>query len=181
MSAVTTPSLAQRGQSISDYVDSDGLVDIGSMFKTYAPDVFRFALYLSGSRHEAEDIASETFVRAWTSPGHIEAATVKAYLFTIARNLFLQELRNRPRLADLDDSFRDPQPGPQVQAEQKAELHRVLAELQKLPEIDRAALLMRALEGIPYEEIALALKISVTTAKVKVHRARLMLSNFRNR
>jgi len=44
-----------------------------------------------------------------------------------------------------------------------------------LPELDRAALLMRALEDLPYEEIALALGISVASAKVKVHRARLAL------
>ena len=69
------------------------MADFSALFKRYALNVFRFALYLSGNRHEAEDITSETFVRAWTSPERIGAATVKAYLFTIARNLFLQELR----------------------------------------------------------------------------------------
>jgi RNA polymerase sigma-70 factor (ECF subfamily) len=45
-----------------------------------------------------------------------------------------------------------------------------------LPEVDRAAVLMRADEGLAYEEIAMALGISVASAKVKVHRARLKLA-----
>jgi RNA polymerase sigma-70 factor (ECF subfamily) len=55
----------------------------------------------------------------------------------------------------------------------------VLAGLQELREIDRAALLMRALDSMPYEEIARALGISLASAKVKIHRARLALAGIR--
>ena len=155
-------------------------MDPGSLYRKYAPDVFRFALYLCGNRADAEDITSETFVRVWTSPEPIEAATVKGYLLTIARNLFLQGLRRKPRDVELKDDIRDPQASPLAQAEHKAEFRAVLARLQKLPEIDRAALLMRALEGMPYEEIARTLGISLAAAKVKIHRARLVLAGVRN-
>ena len=80
----------------------------------------------------------------------------------------------------LDENLRDPQASPYAQAEQKAELRTVLAGLQKLPEIDRAALLMRAFDGMPYEEIARALGISLPAVKVKIHRARLALADIRN-
>jgi RNA polymerase sigma-70 factor (ECF subfamily) len=66
------------------------------------------------------------------------------------------------------------------QAEAKDELARVLRALQELPEADRAALLMRADEGLTYEEIATALELPVATVKVKVHRARLKLAHVRN-
>ena len=56
------------------------MTDFSTLYKKYAPDVCRFALYLSGDRGRAEDITSETSVRAWTSPESIEVATVKAYL-----------------------------------------------------------------------------------------------------
>jgi RNA polymerase sigma-70 factor (ECF subfamily) len=49
--------------------------------------------------------------------------------------------------------------------------------MMRLPETDRAALLMRAMEGMPYEQIARTLDISVSSAKVKVHRARLALAS----
>jgi len=84
------------------------MTDFSALYKKYAPDVFRFALYLSGSRADAEDITSETFVRVWTSPAPVEAATVKSYLFTIARNLFLQELRKRRPQTELDEGLLDP-------------------------------------------------------------------------
>ena len=61
----------------------------------------------------------------------------------------------------------------------KAELSAVLAALRRLSEVDRAALLMRVQEEMPYEEIAQALKLPVTTVKVKVHRARLKLMQAR--
>src|ERR1700688_4562984 len=110
------------------------MTDFSSLYRKYAPDVYRFALYLSNERGEAEDITSETFVRAWTAPAPIAIATVKGYLFTIARNLFLQGLRKRARHVALDTDVRDPQVGPHAQAEQKEQLVSVLAGLQKLPE-----------------------------------------------
>ena len=143
-------------------------------------DVYRFALYLSGERGEAEDITSETFVRAWTSPGPIEMVTVKGYLFTIARNLFLQGLRRKSRHVALNEDLRDPQANPYRQAEQKEKLDSVLTELQKLPEESRSALLMRAVDGMAYEEIARALGISLAAVKVKIHRARIALAGIRD-
>ena len=156
------------------------MTGFSELYKKHAPDVYHFALYLSGERGEAQDITSETFVRAWTAPEPIRMATVKGYLFTIARNLFLQGLRKKSRHVELDDQLRDPQPSPYAQAEQKEELQAVLAGLQKLPEIDRAALLMRAFDEMPYEEIARALGISLASVKVKIHRARLALGDIRN-
>src|SRR5690242_1108058 len=120
------------------------MTDFSALYKKYAHDVFRFALYRSGDRSEAGDITSETCVRAWTAPGAIRTETVKAYLFTIARNLFLQKVRRKGRPVELDEELRDLHPGPQARAEHKAELEAVMAGLQKLPEVDRAALLMRA-------------------------------------
>ncbi len=155
------------------------MTDFDALYKKYAPDVYHFALYLSGERGEAEDITSETFVRAWTSPEPIRAATVRGYLFTIARNLFLQGLRKKSRHVALDDDLRDPQASPYAQAEHKAKLQAVLVELQKLPEVDRAALLMRAFDEMPYEEIARAVGVSLAAVKVKIHRARLALADIR--
>jgi len=156
------------------------MTGFGALYKKYAPDVYHFALYLSGERGEAEDITSETFVRVWASSEPIRVATVKGYLFTIARNLYLQGLRKKSRQVALDEDLRDPQASPHAQAEQKEELRAVLARLQKLPEIDRAALLMRAFDETPYEEIAQALGISLAAVKVKIHRARLALADLRS-
>ena len=155
------------------------MTDFGELYRKHAPDVFRFALYLSGDRTEAEDITAETFVRAWASPEPIRMATVKGYLFAISNNLFLKSRARRSRHVVLDENLRDPKPGPDSAAEGDSELRAVLEALQKLPEIDRAALLMRAQDDMPYEEIGRALGISLAAVKVKIHRARLALAPIR--
>ena len=70
----------------------------------------------------------------------------------------------------------DPAPNPQISAQRREELGRVLEGLQQLPEADRAALLMRAQNKLPYEEIAAALGLSLAAVKVKIHRARIRLT-----
>jgi RNA polymerase sigma-70 factor (ECF subfamily) len=150
--------------------------DFSVLYKKYAPDVFRFAMYLSGNREDAEDMTSETFVRAWTASEPIVTATVKGYLLTIARNLFLHGLRRNKRMVQLNEDIRDPRPGPLAEAENKAYYDAVMARLRELPEIDRAALLMNVVEGMTSDEIARSLGISIPAVKMKIHRSRLRLA-----
>ena len=156
------------------------MTDFEDLYRRYAPDVYRFALYLSGSPAQAEDLASETFVRVWTARDNIRTASVKAYLFTIARNLHVDGRRRDARNVELPELLLDPSPGPEVEAQDKQALDTVLRALQQIPEVDRAALLMRAQDGLPYEEIAAALGIPLASARVKVHRARLRLADLRD-
>lgn len=154
--------------------------DFSETYRRYAPGVLRFAWYLTGNRGDAEDITAETFARLWISSEPIRSQTIKAYLCTIARNLYLQGRRRQSRRAEINEELPDNSAGPQERVEQRHELERVVSGLQKLPEIDRAALLMRALEDLPYEEIALSLGRSVVGARVRVHRARLQLGLWRD-
>jgi len=149
-----------------------------ALYRAHARDVHRFALFLSGDAALAEDIVSETFVRLWHARARVDLVTVKGYLLAIARNLFLQERRRTSRTIALDDhgEVTDPGPGPIERAGARDELRVVMAALQELPEVDRAAVLMRAEAGMPYAEIAAALGITETAAKVKVHRARVKLA-----
>ena len=155
------------------------MTDIKNLCERYAADVRRFALYLCGDVVMADEITSETFVRAWMAAGRIRQPTVKSYLFTIARNAYTDLLRQAARHTQLDENMRDTRISAQTQMEESAEVRAVLAALQQLPEMDRTVLLMRALDEMPYEEIAETLGIPVVTAKVKVHRARLKLMQTR--
>lgn len=148
-----------------------------AIYERYNADVYRFAVHLSGNPTLAEDITSETFVRVWTAPGKIRTTTVKAYLLTIARHLYLDEARAMHRHVDLDaEAIAAPGPSPHALTEQHTEAERMRRALAKLTESDRAALLMRANDELGYEEIAAALAISVSAAKVRVHRARVRLA-----
>jgi RNA polymerase sigma-70 factor (ECF subfamily) len=151
------------------------LIDFGGVFERYSQDIYRFALYLSGDPSLAEEICQETFVRAWVTPGAIRGGTVKAYLLRIARNLYRDELLRKARQAALADGVLDPKPGPEAILRGRLELDAVLRALQVLSEMDRAALLMSAQDGLSYAEIAATLDVSVAAVKVRIHRARLRL------
>jgi RNA polymerase sigma-70 factor (ECF subfamily) len=152
------------------------VIDFAELYRTHAGDVHRFVLFLSGDPALADDILSETFIRLWHARDRVDLTTVKGYLLAIARNLFLADRRHARRLTTLDDRAHDTRPGPERRAHAQFELQAVLAALQTLPEIDRAAVLLRAEEGMSYDEVAAALGISPVAARVKVCRARLRLA-----
>jgi len=118
------------------------MTDIENLYVRYAGDVRRFALYLCGDAVMADEITSDTFVRAWMAVGRIRQPTVKSYLFTIARNAYTDLLRRATRHRQLDENMPDSRISAQTQMEQTAEVRAVLAALQQLPEMDRAVLLM---------------------------------------
>jgi RNA polymerase sigma-70 factor, ECF subfamily len=151
------------------------IADSHEIYQRYARDVHRFALYLSGDPALADDITAESFVRLWTAPGEIHTPTVKSYLLAIARNLYLTGQRRLRRETELDASLPTAAPSPEKLAIVRDEARQVLQALSRLPEIDRAALLLHAREQMPYQEIASILGLSVPAVKVKVHRARVRL------
>jgi RNA polymerase sigma-70 factor (ECF subfamily) len=155
---------------------SEELLELGSLYERHAGDVYRFALYLSGNATLAEDIVSETFLRVWGARERVGVATVKGYLFAITRNLFLQSRRTGQRHDALSDRLEDPARRADETAETESELRAVIEALQSLPELDRSAILLRAFEGLPYDEVAATLGVTEGAAKVRVHRARRQLA-----
>jgi RNA polymerase sigma-70 factor (ECF subfamily) len=151
------------------------LVEFHNIYVRHSQDVYRFAVYLSGDPSLAEEITQETFVRAWVMPGEICGGTVKAYLLTIAHNLYRAERKRTARQVPLDGTLADPKAGPEAAALGRVGLDAVLSAVQSLSEIDRAALLMHAHDGLSYAAIAKALGLSIAAVKVRVHRARIKL------
>ncbi len=153
-------------------------VNFHELYRAYAQDVYRFAYWLCGNAQDAEDITSETFVRALTARSEIETETVKGYLLTIARNLAYKRSSREKRFVPLDADLIAPQADPSHLVEQSMKLQSTMQFIQTLPETDRAALVLRFQNEMPYEEIAVMLNISLAAARVKVHRARLKLTEY---
>ena len=148
------------------------MLNFQDLYDSYATDVYRFTFWLSGDGYEAEDITSETFIRAWAGNNPIRTETLKAYLFTIARNVYIGRQRKVKFEVTLEDTYSDPNPGPDNLVEYRLEIQRIQEVLQTLPEIDRAAFILRVQHELPYDEIARILELSLSAAKVKVHRIR---------
>jgi RNA polymerase sigma-70 factor (ECF subfamily) len=148
------------------------MLSFQDLYDTYAKDIYRFALWLTGDRFDAEDVTSEVFIRAWARNHKIRTETLKAYLLTIARNIYLEQQRKGKRQVVLQDVHPDPAPAPERMIESQLELMKVRKILETLPEVDRTAFVLRVQHELPYAEIARVLQISLSSAKVKVHRAR---------
>ena len=148
------------------------MLNFQDVYESYATDVYRFAFWLAGNRLEAEDFSSEAFARAWASRKPIRTETLKAYLMTIARNYYLERLRKSKREVALEDVHPSPAPGPDQLVAYRLELEQARRVLQTLPEVDRAAFILRVEHELPYTEIARVLELSLSAAKVKVHRVR---------
>ncbi|MBD3872928.1 MAG: RNA polymerase sigma factor [Acidobacteria bacterium] len=142
------------------------------LYEAYFTDVYRFALWLTRDRSEAEDVASETFVRAWARRGRLRTNTLKAYLLATARNIFLNQRGRARGHAELSEELPDGAPDPHRQTNARIELERVNGAIGRLPETDGVALVLRSEHSLPYSEIARVLEISKGAARVKVHRAR---------
>lgn len=143
------------------------------IYEQYRADVHRFALFLTGDWSRAEDLVADTFVRAWCAPGPIRQETIKAYLFTIARNLHRDERRRRREHVSLEDaSLPDRGPGVHAEVEHRTTLQRVRQTLRRVPRADRRALLLFVFREMSYAEIGEALGISVGAARSRIFRAR---------
>lgn len=145
------------------------------LYVAYSPDVYRFASWLCGNDNDAEDITAETFTRAWMNFAIIRTETLKAYLFTIARNTYLESLRKHRDHEPLNDAHPDSHPTMEKAHETRSELDQIRATLLTLPEIDRSAFVMRVQYDLSYAEIARVLQVSESAVKVKVHRVRKLL------
>ena len=145
------------------------------LYISYSPDVYRFANWLSGNSKDAEDITAETFTRAWMNFAAIRTETLKAYLFTIARNIYFESLRKQRKHETLNEAHPDSHPPPEKTLEHQGELEQIHATLLTLPENDRSAFVLRVQYDLSYAEIARVLQISEGSVKVKVHRVRKLL------
>jgi RNA polymerase sigma-70 factor (ECF subfamily) len=142
------------------------------LYTTYFPDVYRFAVWLTHDTTRAEDVAAETFIRAWAKRDRLRTETLKGYLFTIARNIFIKHQHRSNRDEQLPEGLTDGSPDPHRAAAARMDLDRVMRAMSQMPSSDQLALVLRTEHSLPYEEIARVLEISVGAARVKVYRAR---------
>ena len=154
-------------------------------FGEYLDRLYGYAIVLSRNRIEAEDLVQETCLRALRALGGLRAdESVKSWLFTILRNIWLNQLRRRrttPGLIELDadengayepaDAARDPY----TAYVNRVEREQVRAAIQQLPLEFREIILLREYEELSYQEIAALLDCPMGTVMSRLARARARL------
>lgn len=158
-----------------------GLEDL---FRLYAKPLYYFLWKMSGSPHVAEDLTQETFVRATISLHTYEGEEARAWLFRVARNLYIDEWRKRKRRQSIplvklfyaDDGMVSPYGLPEEDVLAKELTGDIQELLSFLPEQYRAILYLREVEEFSYGEIQTALDLTEAQVKVNLHRARKKLA-----
>lgn len=126
------------------------MLSFEQVYEMYAADLYRFVYWLSSDHQDAEDVTSETFIRAWTGDAPIRTETLKAYLLSIARNLCFEQHRKAKRSTPLQDEHADDRPGPEEQATAREAISQIKRQLETLPAADRDAFLLRSQHDLPY-------------------------------
>ncbi|HEX6781727.1 MAG TPA: sigma-70 family RNA polymerase sigma factor [Solirubrobacterales bacterium] len=142
--------------------------------RRYRRPLDRFAAAIVGGR--SEDVTQDAFSKALLALRGTEAEIeLRPWLYRIVRNTALNDLRDRgPAAEELDEAVPGARSAAAV-AESRQELRELMERLQALPEPQRAALVMRELEGLSHEEIAAALGVSGGAARQTIYRARAAL------
>ncbi|MGA0533388.1 sigma-70 family RNA polymerase sigma factor [Hansschlegelia sp. KR7-227] len=143
----------------------------------HIPSLRAFAVSLSGQMDRADDLVQETLVKAWRNLGSFtEGTNMRAWLFTILRNVYISEIRRRRReVQDTDGVFAE-----NVAVAPQQNGHMDLADfrnaLADLPEEQREALILIGAAEFSYEEAAEISGCAVGTVKSRVNRARTALA-----
>jgi RNA polymerase sigma-70 factor (ECF subfamily) len=158
------------------------------LFETYSDRVYRLAVGLLEDEAEAEGVVQDAFMRLFERLDQFEGRSkVGTWLYRVAYNLCQDRLRKRrpesPLAMDVDDDETIPAPTLFVDWSRVPERYlteeEITAELDKaiatLPPKLKAVFMLREIEGLSTKECAEVLEISESAAKVRLHRARLLL------
>lgn len=127
---------------------------------------------------EAQDVAQEALIRLWENRDKIGIHGARPWLMRTTHNLCIDRIRRRRVRSEVDDgetvmlTQADSTPGPRQLAESDQVGRLIQEALAALSPGDQAVVVMREIQGLPYDEIATALNVPLGTLKARLHRAR---------
>jgi RNA polymerase sigma factor (sigma-70 family) len=150
----------------------------GAIHDRYRQRLFAYTRQMLGtSRSDAEDVLQDVFLRAYGALRNDDRpVTLRAWLYRVAHNRCIDHLRRPvPPPAEVYELSRTPTLDPPAETARREDLRQLVQDVQRLPEQQRSALLMRELDGLTYAELADALRTSVPAIKSLLVRARMGL------
>ena len=137
----------------------------GAALRSYAASIV--------TAQRADDVTQEAFTKAYLAlRGTDKEIQLRPWLYRIVRNTALTNIRDEPKPGLELDGSHTAGMSPEEVAEQREEVKRLMAGLRELPEPQRAAIVMRELEGLSHEQIAASLGLSGGAVRQSIYRAR---------
>lgn len=174
----------------------DGLrpdrVAFAELLRRYQSHVERVLYHLAPDWQDRSDLAQEVWIRVYRNIKRLqEPVKFRGWLSRIATNLFYDELRKRKRVAsplsldaprsmedgEMDWEIAGDNPSPEEELTTREFYEQLQEAIADLPEVFRTTIVLREIEGMPYEDIAEITKVSLGTVKSRIARARARLQS----
>ncbi len=148
------------------------------LVERYQRPIYRLCYRYVNNHEDASDLAQEVFLKAWRAIGRFRGESAfSTWLYRIAVNACLNfRARNRPEARELDERLVDPRPGAERQLASEDAARQVRAAGGRLPDRQRATLILKLFHDLTHEEVARMLGSSVGTVKANLFHA---LANLR--
>jgi RNA polymerase sigma-70 factor (family 1) len=143
-------------------------------FKKQAKSLRNFLFYKYGNKDQAEDLVQEAFIKLWQNCASVPIEKAKSYLYTIANNSSLNEIKHQKVVLQYENNFTGldkTNENPEYILEEKEFKNKLLKAIENLNETQRIAFLMHRIDGKKYSEIAEELNISVKAVEKRIHLA----------
>lgn len=150
--------------------DAEAIV---SLYDTYAPDIYRYAVSITRDEDLAKDVVSESFLRAWTHLPSFKGGNFRAYLYTIARNYIFDVIRKDSKCTELTEEPEEEAIRGDVlkRAIRTENAEHLFAALQQLPDKYKEVVTLRFMEELTVKETAAVIGISEISVRVTQSRA----------
>lgn len=157
--------------------EPDALNDLIRMHQT---ELYRFILRVVSDPADAQDLLQDTFVRVWEKIRTFKGeSTLKTWIFRIAMNLSYTHLKRRKRWVALDAlKFRSDSSSPEIDTENAFRRDRLAEALETLTPKQRAVVVARIYEDLPFDAVSKAVGCSVNAAKVHFHDGKQRLEKY---
>ena len=149
-------------------------VAFGVLVERHQPRIYATLAKLTGDRDQALDLSQDAFIRAWEQLSSFEGRSAfSTWLYRITVRLAYDEIERGRRQTSLDSAapVTDPALGPDDRAAATSEAGELRRRIDKLPPLQRAVVVMRAYDELPYREIATILGPTENSARVSFHHA----------
>jgi RNA polymerase sigma-70 factor (ECF subfamily) len=173
---VVQPQIADAESGLVEQAKFGDCNAFGELVRRHYPGVVQVVYRLCGEAGLAEDMAQETFLRAWINlPSFRPQSSLRNWLYRIAVNATLDVLRRRPEETLEDEAIQmisDQSAGPETVLVEKESVAQLQQAMHSLPEAARSVLILREYGGLSYQEIASVLDVPVGTVMSRLNYAR---------
>lgn len=154
--------------------------EFDDLYKEYSEGIFKYLIYLTGSKSSAEELLQETFFQAFKSINRFKGESkISTWLYSIARNVYLKQYSKNKKynICELNElsSYINPQDLLETNYERKETLREVLKKISNLDFDSRQVILFRVVNELSFKDIGDILGKSENWARVTFHRVKVRL------